>query len=105
MSRIEDYALLGDLHTGALVGRDGCIDWRCLPNFDSPACFAALLDSPAAGRWLIGPAAGGACTKRGYHKETLVMETEWQTRTGRVKVIDFMPPRTNAVDLMRIVVG
>jgi GH15 family glucan-1,4-alpha-glucosidase len=119
VSRIEDYALIGDLHTGALVGRDGSIDWLCLPNFDSPACFAALLDAPDAGRWLVAPTsslaaasatAPGApaisvdrCTKRQYHGDTLVLETEWHTETGRVKVIDFMPPRTAAVDVVRIV--
>ncbi len=105
MSRIEDYALIGDLHTGALVGKDGSIDWLCLPNFDSPACFAALLDTERAGRWLLAPAGGGQCTRRSYHGDTLVLETEWQTRTGRVKVIDFMPPRTAATDVVRIVEG
>ncbi len=105
MSRIEDYALIGDLHTGALIGKDGSIDWLCLPNFDSPACFAALLDTPRAGRWLLAPAVGGECTRRQYHGDTLVLETEWQTSTGRVKVTDFMPPRTAAVDVVRIVEG
>ncbi len=104
-NRIEDYALIGDLHTGALVGRDGSIDWLCLPNFDSPACFAALLDSPDAGRWLLAPAAGGARATRRYHGDTLVLETEWQTGTGRVRVIDFMPPRSADIDMVRIVVG
>jgi GH15 family glucan-1,4-alpha-glucosidase len=105
VSRIEDYALVGDLHTGALIGKDGSLDWLCLPNFDSPACFAALLDTPRAGRWLIAPDGGGECTRRQYHGDTLVLETEWYTSTGRVKVIDFMPPRTAAVDMVRIVEG
>src|SRR5215470_14937891 len=95
---IEDYALIGDLHTGALVGRDGSIDWLCLPNFDSPACFAALLDTPDAGRWLLAPThaanANGRSTRRHYHHDTLVLETEWQTASGHVKVTDFMPPRS-----------
>jgi GH15 family glucan-1,4-alpha-glucosidase len=105
MSRIEDYALVGDLHTGALVGKDGSVDWLCLPNFDSPACFAALLHDQTAGRWLVAPESGGLCTTRRYHGDTMVLETEWQTRTGRVRVTDFMPPRTAAVDLVRIVQG
>ncbi len=105
MSRIEDYALLGDLHTGALVGGDGSIDWLCLPNFDSPACFAALLDSERAGRWLLAAAGGGTCTRRRYRGDTLVLESEWQVRGGHVRVIDFMPPRGGASDLMRIVEG
>jgi GH15 family glucan-1,4-alpha-glucosidase len=105
LSRIEDYALLGDLHTGALVGRDGSIDWLCLPNFDSPACFAALLDDPKAGRWLLAPVAGGTCDRRRYRGDTLVLESEWHTPAGRVRVIDFMPPRGTASDVMRIVEG
>jgi GH15 family glucan-1,4-alpha-glucosidase len=105
LSRIEDYALLGDLHTGSLVGRDGSIDWLCLPNFDSPACFAALLDDPKAGRWLLAPAAGGTCTKRRYRGDTLVLESDWRTPEGHVRVIDFMPPRGTASDVMRIVEG
>ncbi len=104
-NRIEDYALIGDLHTGALVGRDGSIDWLCLPNFDSPACFAALLDTPDAGRWLLAPVGAKTSTSRRYHGDTLVLETVWQTDTGRVRVIDFMPPRSVGIDVMRLVVG
>jgi GH15 family glucan-1,4-alpha-glucosidase len=105
LTRIEDYALLGDLHTAALVGKDGSIDWLCLPNFDSPACFAALLDSPKAGRWLLAPAAGGTCTRRRYRGDTLILESDWRTPDGHVRVIDFMPPRGTASDVMRIVEG
>jgi GH15 family glucan-1,4-alpha-glucosidase len=105
LTRIEDYALLGDLHTAALVGRDGSVDWLCLPNFDSPACFAALLDSPEAGRWLLAPQRGGLCASRRYRGDTLVLETDWHTPEGHVRVVDFMPPRTRAVDVMRIVEG
>ncbi|MEU7938521.1 trehalase-like domain-containing protein [Microbispora bryophytorum] len=67
--RIEDYALIGDMHTAALVGRDGSVDWLCLPRFDSGACFAALLGGPSAGRWLLAPAGGGTCTGRRYRPE------------------------------------
>ncbi|MFF0282476.1 trehalase-like domain-containing protein, partial [Rhodococcus aetherivorans] len=84
--RIEDYALIGDLHTAALVGRDGSIDWLCLPRFDSPACFAALLGDDEAGRWLLAPADGGLCTRRAYRRDTLVLDTEWVTATGTVRV-------------------
>ena len=105
MARIEDYAIVGDLHTAALIGTDGSIDWLCLPHFDSPACFAALVDSPEAGRWLLAPASGGTCTTRHYRPETLILETEWQTREGRVRVTDFMPPRDEVVDFVRIVEG
>ncbi len=105
MSRIEDYALLGDLHTAALVGRDGSIDWLCVPRFDSPACFAALLDTPDAGRWSLAPAAGGTCTSRSYRGDTLVLESEWSLPEGRVRVVDFMRPRRSHPRLVRIVEG
>ncbi|WP_284986763.1 glycoside hydrolase family 15 protein [Arthrobacter sp. fls2-241-R2A-172] len=108
MARIEDYAMIGDLNTAALVGRSGSIDWMCLPRFDSPACFAALLDSPEAGRWLIAPAgtpSEGVCTRRQYREDTLILETEWDVDGGSVRVIDFMPVRDDAVDVVRIVEG
>ncbi|MCV7177589.1 glycoside hydrolase family 15 protein [Mycolicibacterium sphagni] len=105
MARIEDYALLGDLQTAALVSTGGSIDWLCLPRFDSPACFAALLDTPDAGHWSLAPAAGGTCTRRRYVDDTVVLETEWVTHDGTVRVIDFMPPRGHAPDVVRIVEG
>ena len=83
MARIEDYAMVGDLHTAALISTEGSIDWLCLPRFDSPACFSALLDTPAAGRWLLAPAGGGECTRRRYRKGTLILETEWETARGQ----------------------
>ncbi|MGZ4509730.1 MAG: glycoside hydrolase family 15 protein [Blastococcus sp.] len=103
--RIEDYGLIGDLQTAALVGRDGSIDWLCLPRFDSPACFAALLDEDRAGRWLLAPAGGGPSTRRRYRGDSLVLETEWETPSGTVRVVDFMPPRGEAPDVVRIVEG
>ncbi|MEQ4305616.1 glycoside hydrolase family 15 protein [Plantactinospora sp. B6F1] len=102
---IEDYAVIGDLQTAALVGRDGSIDWLCLPRFDSPACFAALLHDDSAGHWRIAPAAGGHATRRRYRGETLILETEWETPEGSVRVIDCMPPRGRAADVVRIVEG
>ncbi|WP_434446755.1 glycoside hydrolase family 15 protein [Lentzea sp. E54] len=104
-AHIEDYALLGDLQTAALVDRGGSIDWLCLPRFDSPACFAALLHDESAGRWLLAPAAGGTCTRRRYRGDTLILETEWETPDGTVRVIDFMPPRGDAADVVRIAEG
>ena len=103
--RIEDYALLGDLHTAALVGRDGSIDWLCLPRFDSPACFAALLHDERAGRWRIAPVGAGPATRRRYRGDTLVLETEWDTPTGSVRVVDCMPPRGEASHVVRVVQG
>ncbi|GGV00541.1 glucoamylase [Actinomadura cremea] len=103
--RIEDYALLGDLETAALVGRDGSIDWLCLPRFDSPACFAALLGDEHAGFWRIAPAAGGLCTRRRYRGDSLILETEWETPEGRIRLIDAMPRRGEAADVVRIVEG
>jgi len=104
-SRIEDYAIIGDLHTAALIGTDGSIDWLCLPHFDSPSCFAALLDTPGTGRWLLAPSSGGVCTSRRYLPGTLILQTDWETREGSVRVTDFMPPRDEVVDLVRIVEG
>ena len=104
-SRIEDYALIGDLQTCALVGRDGSIDWMCVPRFDSPACFAALLGTPDHGRWKIAPRDGIRSVNRRYREDTLILETTFETDSGRVRVIDFMPIRSDSIDLMRIVEG
>jgi GH15 family glucan-1,4-alpha-glucosidase len=103
--RIEDYAMVGDLQTVALVGSDGSVDWLCFPRFDSPACFAALLGNDSNGRWRLAPTSGGRCTRRRYRGHTLVLETEWETPTGAVRVIDCMPPRGVAPDLVRVVEG
>jgi GH15 family glucan-1,4-alpha-glucosidase len=103
--RIEEYGMLGDLHTAALVGADGSVDWLCLPRFDSPACFAALLGDEQHGCWRLAPAAGGTCTRRRYRGDSLILETEWDTPEGSVRVIDAMPPRDGAADLVRVVEG
>jgi GH15 family glucan-1,4-alpha-glucosidase len=105
---IEDYGFIGDLHTGALVGRDGSIDWLCLPRFDSGACFAALLGTPEHGRWLLAPAGeyGSDYTStRSYRPDTLVLETVFTTASGSVRVIDCMPVRDEIPDLIRRVEG
>ncbi|GAB3662405.1 glycoside hydrolase family 15 protein [Glycomyces tarimensis] len=103
--RIEDYGMLGDLQTAALVGADGSIDWLCLPRFDSPACFAALLGDESHGCWRLEPVAGGRCTRRRYRDDTLILETEWDTPEGSVRVTDAMPPRNGAADVVRVVEG
>jgi GH15 family glucan-1,4-alpha-glucosidase len=103
--RIEDYALLGDLQTAALVHRTGSIDWCCFPRFDSGACFAALLGGPEHGRWLLAPATGTRRSERNYRPQTLILETIHETAEGSVRVIDFMPPRGQAPDIVRIVEG
>ena len=103
--RIEDYALLGDLQTAALVGRSGSVDWLTFPRFDSSSCFTALLGSREHGRWSIAPLAGGPATERRYRPDTLILESEWQVGNGRVRVIDFMPPRETQPDIVRIVQG
>jgi GH15 family glucan-1,4-alpha-glucosidase len=105
MPRIEDYALLGDLHTAALVSTAGSVDWLCLPRFDSPAAFAALLHNEEAGHWTLAPAGADRCTARRYSGNTLVLETDWGIADGAVRVIDFMPPRVRTPHLIRIVVG
>ncbi|MFJ6461216.1 glycoside hydrolase family 15 protein [Streptomyces sp. NPDC091387] len=102
---IEDYALIGDLQTAALVGKNGSVDWLCLPRFDSGACFAALLGDEDNGHWRIAPKGADTCTRRAYAGDSLVLETFWETRTGTVKVIDFMPQRDQEPDVMRIIEG
>jgi GH15 family glucan-1,4-alpha-glucosidase len=104
-SRIEDYALIGDCQTAALVGRDGSIDWLCFPRFDSGACFAALLGTPEHGRWLVAPAGEVSAIRRGYRRDTLILETTFDTPGGTVTVTDFMPPRGQEPDLIRLVEG
>ncbi|MBA3619128.1 MAG: glycoside hydrolase family 15 protein, partial [Acidothermales bacterium] len=103
--RIEDYALIGDMQTAALVCRSGSIDWLCLPRFDSGACFAALLGDERNGSWRVAPRGADTCTRRRYRGDTLVLETEWETPDGTVRVLDFMPPRHEAPDVVRIVQG
>jgi GH15 family glucan-1,4-alpha-glucosidase len=104
-SRIEDYALIGDCETAALVGRNGSIDWLCWPRFDSSACFAALLGEPEHGRWRIAPAGGEARVVRRYRENTLVLETEFETKDGAFTLVDFMPVGNGSSDLVRLVIG
>lgn len=104
-SRIEDYALLGDCETAALVGRDGSIDWMCCPRFDSAACFAALLGSAENGRWLIAPADPSPRVARHYRDGTLILETNFETGDGAATLIDFMPLGRAGTNLIRLVVG
>jgi GH15 family glucan-1,4-alpha-glucosidase len=104
-SHIEDYALIGDLSTAALVGRDGSIDWLCWPRFDSDACFAALLGHPEHGRWLIAPQDAAARVTRRYRPNSLILETRFETAEGAATLIDFMPQRTDGSHLVRIVSG
>ena len=104
MTRIEDYALIGDLQTAALVSRGGSIDWCCFPRFDSGACFAALLGGPQHGRWLLAPTEAASSTRR-YRSDTLILETVFETESGSVRVIDLMPPRGSAPDIVRIIEG
>ena len=112
---IEDYALIGDMRSAALISRDGSVDWLCVPRFDSPACFAALLGNDQHGHWSIAPAGQpgaaptvgkGITVTRRYRGDTLILETDWRTPTGVIRVTDFMPPRdTNPPALVRIVEG
>jgi len=100
--RIEDYALIGDTQTAALVGRDGSIDWLCLPRFDSPACFSALLGDESHGRWLLAPAGDVRRTERRYRRGTLVLETDFHTDGGVLQIVDSMPIRDEAPDVVRL---
>src|SRR6188768_1994676 len=102
--RIEDYALIGNRQTAALVSRDGSIDWLCLPRFDSGACFAALLGTPEHGRWLLAPQGEVRAVRRRYREGTLVLETDFETADGAATVIDCTPPRSRALALVRPVV-
>jgi len=104
-TRIEDYAIIGDCETAALVSRDGSIDWLCWPRFDSPACFAALLGGPEHGRWKLAPADEKPRVTRHYRDDTLILETEFETAEGSVVVIDFMPLRDGKSNIVRTVVG
>jgi GH15 family glucan-1,4-alpha-glucosidase len=104
-SPLEDYALLGDTESAALVSAHGSIDWLCFPRFDSPACFAALLGTPEHGRWLLAPSDGRRCRRRAYRDGGLVLETFYETESGAVTVIDCMPPRDGSPDLVRVVRG
>lgn len=103
--RLEDYALIGDTQTAALVGRNGSIDWLCVPRFDSPACFAALLGTPKHGRWLLAPSGDIRQVSRRYRGDSLVLETEFTTGSGCVRVVDCMPPRTREPIVARLVEG
>src|ERR1700748_3754524 len=102
---IEDYGLIGDCETAALVGRDGSIDWLCWPAFDSDACFAAILGSKDNGHWLIAPSEKVIKSSRRYCDNTLILETQFETESGKVALIDFMPPRGKASDIVRLVHG
>src|SRR5687767_10918696 len=102
---LEDYALIGDCETAALVSRRGSIDWLCWPRFDSGACFAALLGGPEHGRWLIEATEPDARLDRHYRPDTLILESSIETATGAVTVIDFMPPRGRNSDVVRLVRG
>ena len=104
-SRIEDYALIGDCETAALVARDGSIDWMCWPRFDSDACFAALLGTPDHGRWRLAPYGNCRSVTRRYLGDSLILETRFETDQGTAKLIDFMPPRSGNPDIVRLVVG
>jgi GH15 family glucan-1,4-alpha-glucosidase len=105
MARIEDYGLIGDLQTAALVSRQGSIDWLCFPRFDSAACFAALLGDGENGHWTLQPAGEFRTPSRRYSDDTLILETTFETSDGSARLIDFMPPRETTPDVVRIVEG
>src|SRR6266550_9453416 len=104
-TKIEDYAFLSDTQTGALVSRDGCVDWLCLPRFDSGACFASLLGNTKNGHWRFFPEEEVQTTRRRYRGDTLILETELETKDGAVRLIDFMPPRGENPDIISIIEG
>ena len=102
---IEDYAMIGDCHSAALVSKEGSIDWLCVPNFDSPACFAALVGTPENGHWSISPAEPIRGIRRRYREGTLILETQFETDSGSVTLIDCMTPQTDRPEIVRMVVG
>jgi GH15 family glucan-1,4-alpha-glucosidase len=102
---IENYAVIGDLQSAGLVSRSGSLDWLCFPRFDSGACFAALLGTEEHGRWLLAPASESADIRRRYRDRTLVLETDYRTAAGTVRVVDFMPPRARDLNVIRVVEG
>jgi GH15 family glucan-1,4-alpha-glucosidase len=102
---IEQYALIGDCHTAALIGSNGSVDWLCFPRFDSGACFAALLGGPEHGRWLLAPSAEVQAVSRRYRDGSMILETEFQTKRGRVRIIDWMPMSDRRWDMVRVVEG
>ena len=104
-SKIEDYAFLSDTQTAALISRHGSVDWLCFPRFDSDACFAALLGDEQNGCWSFRPCGKVKKNQRCYRAETLILETEIETETGTVRLIDFMPPRGKNPDIVRIIEG
>jgi GH15 family glucan-1,4-alpha-glucosidase len=97
--------LIGDLQTAALIGRDASIDWCCFPRFDSGACFARLLGDERHGRWLLAPRSGITSSTRRYRHDTLILESVYECAEGRIRAIDFMPPRGEEPDIVRIVEG
>src|ERR1700744_5816900 len=103
--KLEDYGFISDTYSGALVGRNGSIDWLCTPRFDSDACFAALVGTEKNGHWQIAPKADKFDAKQSYRGPTLVLETLFETDSGSVRLIDFMPPRGHYRDVIRIVEG
>src|SRR3979411_2380348 len=104
-AKIEDYGFLSDTQTGALVSREGCVDWLCLPRFDSAACFASLIGEKKNGHWLFTPAEKIDKLRRGYRGDTLIIEPEIAPKSGAVRLIDFMPPRGENPDIIRIIEG
>jgi GH15 family glucan-1,4-alpha-glucosidase len=104
-AKIEDYGLVGDCRTAALIGRDGSVDWLCFPRFDSGACFAALLGTPEHGRWQIAPKDAARQVRRRYRGDTLILETEFETDGGRVTLIDWMTPGSHGPHLFRMICG
>src|SRR5208282_5841157 len=104
-SRIEDYALIGDCESAALVGRDGSIDWLCWPRFDSDACFAALLGTPEQGRWVVAAQDEAAGVTRRYQPNTLILETRFETAEGAATLVDFMPGGQTGSSIVRLVIG